>query len=539
LRRADNAKFIEHFRYVIVASQLLDEHIDQGALNPSLLLNPCLDGTTEHADAPRVSTSLYGAIVTAGAAFALVYLLHWSRSSRSGYMSWGRIVLAVAAFSAIAIFGYAYVRRQWLKFIRTNAINAASGLTTNWQAFELSSASALSFIQEVELVSKGYRLSTPLPPATRIEDPGPNRRCVRHRKILCRAYASIISACVEARSTLQRFIHEDDLEKYYEIYDINAQEAQEASLEILDEDPESLKSLRMLSYRAGLLRRTALCSLMALEADGGHPDVYRWRVATEVMENLTMTTTSSMETLRRMLNEVDALRIPTTPAAAKSHEPVREKMRSQVRKISALSSGIKGLQAKMQILREETNKSIEQSDDLTDLGPSMMSHYDAIGADLKDLIQAWEAGKAALQSNIIKHERRISRASSGGMRSPVTSLSGLTAVDEDNGSLSDALRILSGETTSGSKHSGRTSPTNTSPSEEETVFEAIAMPRQRQRSSTLSRTERILKMQEERDRQAALRARRDANTGMLRELESVIKLRPQRTSTGNVTLKGL
>jgi hypothetical protein len=279
---------------------------------------------------------------------------------------------------------------------------------------------------------------------------------------------------------------------------------------------------------------------MALEADGGHPDVYRWRIATEVMENLTSTITSSMETLRRMLNEVDALRVPTTPAAAKSQEPMREKMRSQVRKISALSSGIKGLQAKMQILREETNKSIEQSDDLTDLGPSMMSHYDAIGADLRDLIQAWEAGKSALQSNIIKHERRISRASSGGMRSPVSSLSGLTAVDEDHGSLADALRILSGEPgNDSSKHSGRTSPTNTSPSEEETVFEAIAMPRQRQRSSTLSRTERIIKMQEERDRQAALRAKRDANTGMLRELESVIKLRPQRTSTGNVALKGL
>ena len=54
----------------------------------------------------------------------------------------------------------------------------------------------------------------------------------------------------------------------------------------------------------------------------------------------------------------------------------------------------------MQILREETNRSIEQSEDLTDLGPNLMAQYEAIGADLKELMQAWEAGKSSLQSNL-------------------------------------------------------------------------------------------------------------------------------------------
>ena len=46
-------------------------------------------------------------------------------------------------------------------------------------------------------------------------------------------------------------------------------------------------------------------------------------------------------------------------------------MRSQVRKISMLSSGIRGLQAKMQVLREETNRSIEQSEDIVNASSSL------------------------------------------------------------------------------------------------------------------------------------------------------------------------
>lgn len=585
LRRADNAKFLEHFRYIIVASQLLDEYIDQGTINLAGAGPGGLDGTGEdlHPHAPSVSVSLYGASMTAFIAFLLVYVIHWSRSSQSGYVSITRLLLAVVALIAAAIWGYAYVRRQWLRFIRTNAVNAASHLTTHWQTLELSAGSALSFIQEVELVSKGYRLSTPLPPASRIEDANPaNRRCARHRKILYRAYASLIPACVEACVTLQQFISEDDLEKYFEIYDISASDAREASTGLIEDDPESLKSLRVLSYRAGILRRTTLCSLMALEADGGHPDVHRWRVATEVMENLAVVTSAAVDSIRQILTEAETFsQVPATPAskAGTTGHASRDKLRGQVRKISALSSGIKGLQAKMQILREEANRAIEGSvDDLTDLGPNLLAQYEALGADLRDLLQAWEAGQAALQSNLTRQERRFSRASlsSGGMRSPVSSLGGLTAVDEDGGpsgagSISDALRRLSGHpgahdptlsplssigpfsakhhpNNAASSASGRTTPTTTgSPSEGEpdssqnpnpnpTVFEGLSLPRQRQRSlSALSRADRLARMQEDRDRQAAARARRDANTGMLRELESVIKLRaapPPATAAG-------
>ncbi len=515
LGRADNARFLEHFRYIIVASQLLNEYLDQGALPPS---NPShgLDGTAEGSSMPSMSTSLYGATGTAIVAFALVYLIHWARSTREGPVNKGRVALVVAVFLVTAFLGYGYVRRQWLKFLRRQAVTEVTNLTANWQAFEVSASSALSLIQEVELVSKGYRLSTPLPPASRIEDQSAARRCVRLRKLVHRAYCALIPVCISTCETLRSLIDTDDLDRYFEIYDISPQDAKEAAgpdaLSVLDDDGESLKSLRVLSYRAGVLRRVMLSSLMAIEADGGKPDFIRWRVASDAISKESTVVGQYAEKLQQCLSEMETVATPLTPAPRSPTFPQRDKMRTQVRKISLLSSGIRSLQAKMQILREETNRSISQSEDLSDLGPNLMAQYESIGADLKELMQAWEAGKSSLQSNLTKHERRISRNSS--VRSPISSISGLTAVEE--GGPADALKALTGDSMS------NRSSMATTPSDEE-VFEAVAVPRQR---SVISRDERILKMQEERDRQATVRAQRESNTGMLRELQTVLSQRP-------------
>lgn len=531
--RADNAKFLEHFRYIIVASQLLNEYLDQGVTSHEPTVQPASLGATaaEHGDLP---TSFYGAAATALVAFTVVYFINWARNSRNGAISKSRIVLVLTGLAVVAVVGYAYIRRQWLNYLRQQAVGAVSTLTTNWQACEVAGTSTLAFIQEVELVSKGYRLSTPLPPASRIEESGTARRCGRLRKVLYKTYAAVIPACIEACDTLGTLIDDDDLEKYFEIYDISPQDAKEASgsdaLTPLDDDPESLRSLRVLSYRCNILRRVIFCSLMALEANGGKPDFQRWRTATDVIIRLSSVTAHHAERLRTMLSEMETLNIPSTPVKSPQHGPGRERIRTQVRKISALSSGIRGLQAKMQILREESSRSIEQTDDLTDLGPNLMAQYESIGADLRELVQAWETGKASLASNITKQERRISLASSG-LRSPVSSLGGLTAVEED-GSPADALRALNGG--SGGIKSNRSSlATTPSNEDEEMVFEAVALPRQR---SALTREERIAKMYEERERQATVRAKRESNTSVMRELESVISLRPARKGgVGRIT----
>ena len=200
-------------------------------------------------------------------------------------------------------------------------------------------------------------------------------------------------------------------------------------------------------------------------------------------------------------------------------------MRSQMRQLGNLSQGIRGLQAKMRLLRDESDKALERSEEVSESGTNLLAQYDSIGGDLKALVQEWEMGRATLASNLDKkdHRRSLSAYSNVLPLSPTSSLGGVTAVE---GSPQDALRAMNGF-----PKSGRSRSSTTTSSSGEEVFEAIAVPRQR---STLTREERITKMKEDRVRQAVVKEKSHANTHMLKELETVIKLRPRGRTTGRL-----
>jgi hypothetical protein len=436
------------------------------------------------------------------------------------------MVLSILVGAAILL--YAWARRQWLQNLRQNAVNGASTLVTNLQAFDASTSAALILVQEVELVSRGYAISTPMPPISRLDQDGQGRRCARIRRCLKGAFAASIPPFLDACSDLRDLISEDDLDKYLDVYEITYQDIQEAYLGFSTtefEDAESLKALRILQARLNILRRVALCALLSIEADGGRPDFTRWRTAVENMERLAAVSGDWAEKMNKLLDEEQTFVLPTPATPHHARDPERAKFRAQLQKLSALSSGIRGLQAKMQILKEESTKSIEEADDLSDLGPRLLVQYDSIGQDLRALVQAWESGKASLVLNIDRREsRRISRASSG-LRSPVPSLGGLTAVDESTGgSPSDALRALNGEGPLHNRFSfaSSDSPLNSSNSDEE-IFEAIAVPKTR---FSMSREQKIARLKEESERMATFKDRRDREGSMLKELESVIGRRP-------------
>ncbi|PVH93222.1 hypothetical protein DM02DRAFT_634740 [Periconia macrospinosa] len=511
LGRADNQRFLEHFRYLIVASQLLNE--PGGLRTAGLPSFAAANGPTGPQEFLVATVSVNGALLTAATAFVLVWVLHWSRKRASKT----RLAVVLLVFAAIATAIYTQIRRQRLQYLRHQAVDGVSTLVTNLQAFEASTSSALALIQEVELVSRGYRLSSPLPPISRLEEKGQARRCQRLRKNLRTAFAETIPIFSQQCGHLKGLIAEDDLEKYLDVYDVSNPDLQDASQgysEAEFEDAETLKVLRVLQYRLFTLRRVYLCSLLALEADGGKPDFARWSSVLDSLTSLATTTGEWSEKFNRVLAEEEQFVLPS-PLKVQS-TPNRDRLRNSVRKLGGLSSGIRGLQAKMQILREESHKSLEESDDISDLGAHLMSQYDSIGADLKNLVQAWEAGRSALAVNIDRQERRISMASSG-LRSPVPSLGGLTAVEE--GTPMDALRALNGDSPQ------QSAPPSIGSNSDDEIFEAIAIPKTR---LTMTREERMHKLMEDRARQASAREQRDASNNMLKELESVINLRPQR-----------
>lgn len=147
----DNERFLEHFRYILIASQLLNDHIAPGNLQ----------NTPAHAPAPTeygpAAVSLWGAAISAAVAFALVWIIHWARGTNNTF-SMSRLYFVIGAGVLAGLLCYGYIRRQWLQHLRHQALSTSSDFVTNAQAFAATSTATLTMIQEVELVSRGYRM---------------------------------------------------------------------------------------------------------------------------------------------------------------------------------------------------------------------------------------------------------------------------------------------------------------------------------------------------------------------------------------------
>jgi hypothetical protein len=179
----------------------------------------------------------------------------------------------------------------------------------------------------------------------------------------------------------------------------------------------------------------------------------------------------------------------------------------------------------MHVLRDDSDQILDDGSEMSYGWPNVVRQYEAIGEDLRMLLQEWEQGRETLFSNSNKNENRLSTSSSGGYApiSPTLSLGGRTAVE---GSPPRALQAVNGFPSGRSRSSTLTSASG------EEVFEAVANPRQR---SILTREERIAKMKEDRVRQSITKGKAEANTHMLKELEMVIKLRPRGRTTGRIS----
>ncbi|KAK3336567.1 Mysoin-binding motif of peroxisomes-domain-containing protein [Cercophora scortea] len=515
--RADNLKFIEQFRYAIVGSQLLSGHSTAGQ-------NPYygqLRESTPNTNDAVVPTST-GLLATAAGALTMAWILSWVYYGGYANLTKKRVVFGAVVLIGAGLLAHVYIRQQWLRYLRDQALAEVTTFVSRSQDFDSASAAALSLIQEVELVSRGYRISAPLPPISRMEDKSQIRRCGRLRKAVKGRLSDMTKAYIQVSTAIKGFCEQVDLEKYYDVYDISdfdISDAMHGFSESEIEDPESLRVLKIAAARFHTIRKILLCSLLAYEATGDNSDFLRWSTAVEGLRRLNEVTGDCFERLRLILSEEETF--PTLPETKMPLTPGREKRRSQFRKLNSLSTGIRGLQAKLALLREESERTLNSAEDVSELGADLMAQYDSIGQDLKMLTHTWEDGRAALASGIDRNEKRLSSIST--LLSPASSLSGLTTVEEGGGGALEALKALTGESPPASSLGSARGD-----SDEAELFEAVAMPRPR---SLLTRDERLAKMKEDRERREVFKEKADASRGMLRELEMVINLRPKRANT--------
>jgi hypothetical protein len=151
--RADNLKFIEQFRYTIVASQLLSGHSIAGQQNYH-------NRPKDTPDAPPtgVAPTSTGLIATAATALLVAWMVRWVYSGGYSNLTKKRVAFSAAFIVAVAVVSQVYIRQQWLRYLRNQALNEVTSFVSKSQDFDSASSAALSLIQEVELVSRGYRM---------------------------------------------------------------------------------------------------------------------------------------------------------------------------------------------------------------------------------------------------------------------------------------------------------------------------------------------------------------------------------------------
>lgn len=538
LSRTEDERFVEHFRYLIIASQLLSEQSRPGSFDPLAHAN----GANVRPDDVLVgTTSLEGAVVAVAISFAVVWVIHWSTHIRSSSLtsSWVRGCLAVLFVTFGLVLMYIYSLRNASRRTHRSTTNATSGFVDHAHTFDGVTSTSLKLVQEVEIVARGYEITHPLPPVSRLEETSSARQCSSLRLALNESLKAVINQCVDAHYQLQELVDPVDLQQYHEIYDIAMAEFADAvsTFRQRGKEPGVLLSELRFSYVVLLLARKALlCDLLALPSARCRRNSKQWNLVSEILQELLEGFQKATQAMSAILMEEESRewgmgsrvaglkRLQHSRAVSTSSITLRkDQVQAQMRRLDAVSNSVRSLNAKMHVLRNEIDQMAASKEDSTTISATLAKQYDSIGTDIRSLMTDWEHGKSTMILTI-DHGDRLSRSSSS-MRSPMSpspSLGGLTAVDEGP---AEALRVLNGEDVQ-----KKTSDIGTS---DEEVFEAVSLPRKRM---SMSREEKLIKMQEDRRKRATFNERVDANTSMLRELETVIKHRPRgRTTSRNTT----
>ncbi|KAK8042088.1 hypothetical protein PG993_006611, partial [Apiospora rasikravindrae] len=521
-------KFLEQLQWIINSSQLLDTHT-----LPAFASTPLpVDIPVPDAREGNRPWSSEGAVVAAALGIGTATLVRWFYIGGVFTFTLTRLVVAVVALCSV-VFGFSvYMRRQWLKYIHVQTLSQVKLFIQNSAELDSMAGAAIGFITEVELIARGYRLSLPLPPISRIEGSGQNVKSVKIRRELNAQMLKIMNRYFTTARAIRKFSNQDLL-RFHEQGKQCDPESIGAALDDFrstNVDVSQMTSKLKESYvTVQGLRKMFLLSLFCLEPQDASSDYLRFTTALEGLRLCNDVTESATTQIQRALvaEETNLWQHSTSRARVCPLSPDREKWKHQVRKIGLLNNSIRGLQAKMVLLAEESNKVIDdEHGDMSHLGSTFMSQYEMIGKDLKALMDAWETGKAAVASAINRNEKK--RVSSASMLSPVTSISELASVSEESDGPDAALRRLNGD------HSPPTepgSPANftTDPVEYEAIAETATKPR-----STMTREERIKSMQEERASKILAREKAMESGWFMGELKSVLQHRGEETlSAGN------
>ncbi len=103
-----------------------------------------------------------------------------------------------------------------------------------------------------------------------------------------------------------------DLEKYFDVYEINGIDLQDAEIMGTSDLSEMETADKLHDLKIGLqklhrVRKIFLCTLLALNADGGKADFVRWAITSEVMGALSTIIAKTVLDMDEVLGDEEGL----------------------------------------------------------------------------------------------------------------------------------------------------------------------------------------------------------------------------------------
>ncbi|KAF7732903.1 hypothetical protein EC973_000179 [Apophysomyces ossiformis] len=489
---AEENAFEEKFKYLIVTSPLLNEilsvHPKKDQMEFSFHPSPAKPG--------RIGT------VTTLSGLALAMGVEKVMQPRLL-----PITLLLASSTSI-FFVYRHVRRAWIRQLYQTALSRLQKLTEECEAFDTKIHRALITIQEIELVSRGYRLSTPLSPISRIEQSSKSKRCGFLRNKLAHVLRRAFIVYEEGIIDLVDHVNSRNVSRLHEMYNVHSI-ASLSALEDLDgDDAVSLDYLKRLAQLMHSKRRECMLGFLALNVMTEEHDSVRrdyedcWRAINGVLDKL-VTETSGF--LKEVLGALDTEFYKPTPVNRLSTPAVEDiRLRNFVHQLASLDQQLRTIGAKVYLCNDDIRQL-----DADEVRQRLKQEYDSIQQDLSQMASEWEAGRAAL-TNFLEPAPTPIPPKEDVLPSPLPSP---TLDAEQHQKVIDADESLD--------------PFDLPLPAKASVFEAISdvVERNTTERSRRSRAERIAEMKAKREEERKVKSSRMESQTMVHELKQVLDRR--------------
>ncbi|KAK9256108.1 Mysoin-binding motif of peroxisomes-domain-containing protein [Lipomyces tetrasporus] len=421
----ENSRFLERFRYVLVTSQLLEENVSVAAFGRSEdpgdhFQSRFLDSSSKSSKGNR---SYLGAgtkhwVGSGGFIVVVAVLFSWFVRGGdrliSGVGTKCKLLVGMVVGLSVSLFFYAHAWRKRLRSTRKTAIDCATRFINNNHLFDVNMSRTIGIVQEVEFISRGFgipgittsvsvpsygasgRNSTSLSRILKRKSPIGLRKCKKLRSQISSALKLSLSLYRRSMDGLSELCNHSDLEKYFDIYDLNGtnsmhleEEDQQRNngddSELLDDDEnvvddeseciESLWQLKQQFRRLHHTRRKILCCLLAMDAHGDRSDVKKWRSVVQEIKTLSDLMKQLSDDLGRSLMQDDVNELvefyakehagqhqqQELPQRRYSHRRVpslqlhiQSKWRPHLQALNTMAATLRNIEAKMFVLREDS-----------------------------------------------------------------------------------------------------------------------------------------------------------------------------------------